>query len=165
MESDRVVQARDSSAEYDLARPQNLMNISSRTSWECTRQTVKRVPISEQKRANLVRSFQGTPWDRLAGRPAGRPRRTAPQATPVATPPVAKETERPSENADERDSCRPSPSRSRHRERTNVIVIQTNGDRRPGAPVTTQPATKPLKLRFQFQTIRWNRQTQLADSP
>ena len=71
-----------------------------------TTRTVKRVPDSEQKRADLVRSLQGTPWDRLAGRPAGRPRKTAPQATPVATPPVAKETERPSEDADERRSAK-----------------------------------------------------------
>ena len=71
-----------------------------------TARTVKRVPNSEQKRAELVRSLQGTPWDRLAGRPAGRPRKTAPQTTPVATPPVAKETERPSEDADERRSAK-----------------------------------------------------------
>ena len=43
-----------------------------------TTRTVKRVPDSEQKRADLMRSLQGTPWDRLAGRPAGRPRKTAP---------------------------------------------------------------------------------------
>ena len=110
-----------------------------------TTRAVKRVPDSEQKCADLVRSLHRTPWDRLAGRPAGRPRKTAPQATPVATPPAAKETERPSEDAGGRrsakaqdlnlpnnSSCHPSPSRSRHRERTEIIVIQTNGDRRWG---------------------------------
>ena len=71
-----------------------------------TTRTVKRVPDSEQKRADLVRSLQGTPWDRLAGRLAGRPRKTAPQATPVATPPVAQETKRPSEDADQRRSAK-----------------------------------------------------------
>ena len=34
-----------------------------------TTKTVKRVPDSEQKRADLVRSLQGIPWDRFAGRP------------------------------------------------------------------------------------------------
>ena len=72
-----------------------------------TTRTVKRVPDSEQKRAELVRSLQGTPWDRLAGRPARRPRKTALQATPFATPPAAKETERPSEDAAERRSAKP----------------------------------------------------------
>ena len=67
-----------------------------------TTNTVKRVPDAEQRRADLVKSLQGTLWDRLAGRPAGRLRQTAPQAPPVATPPVAKETERPSEDAEER---------------------------------------------------------------
>ena len=65
-----------------------------------TTRTVKRVPDSELERADLVRSLQGTPWDRLAGRPAGRPRKT------VGTLPVAKETERPSEDADERCSAK-----------------------------------------------------------
>ena len=45
-----------------------------------------------------MKSLQGTPWDRLAGRPAGRPRKTAPQAPLVPTPPMAEETERPSED-------------------------------------------------------------------
>ena len=71
-----------------------------------TTRTVKRVPDSEQKRADLVRCLQGTPWERLAGRQARRPRKTAPQATPVATPPVAEETERPREDADERRSAK-----------------------------------------------------------
>ena len=55
-----------------------------------TTRTVKRVPDTEQRRADLVKSLQGTPWDRLAGRPAGRPRKTAPDAPLVATPPLAK---------------------------------------------------------------------------
>ena len=42
----------------------------------CTTRTVKRVPDTEQRRADLVKSLQGPPWDRLAGRPAGRPRKT-----------------------------------------------------------------------------------------
>ena len=71
-----------------------------------TTRTGKRVPDTEQKRADLVKGLQGTPWNRLAGRPAGRPRKTDPQATPVATSPVAKETERPSEDADERRSAK-----------------------------------------------------------
>ena len=62
--------------------------------------TVKRVPDTEQKRADLVKGLQGTLWNRLAARPAGKPRKTAPDATGVATPPAAKETERPSEDAD-----------------------------------------------------------------
>ena len=33
----------------------------------------KRVPQSEQRRADFVKTCQGTPWDRLAGRPWGRP--------------------------------------------------------------------------------------------
>ena len=37
-----------------------------------TTRTVKRVPDTEQRRADLVKSLQGTPWDRLAGRPAAR---------------------------------------------------------------------------------------------
>ena len=36
-----------------------------------TPRTVKGVPDSEQKRADLVKSLQGTSWDRLAGRQAG----------------------------------------------------------------------------------------------
>ena len=55
-----------------------------------TTRTVKRVPATEQRRPDLVKSLHGTPWDRLAGRPAGRPRKTAPQAPLVATPPLAK---------------------------------------------------------------------------
>ena len=72
-----------------------------------TTRTVKRVPDSEQKRADLVRSSQGTPWDGLAGRPAGRFRKTAPQATPMCRllqwprKPI-----RPSEDADERRSAK-----------------------------------------------------------
>ena len=50
-----------------------------------TTRTVKRVPDSEQKCADLVRRLQGTPWDRLAGRPEGRPRKTAPEAPSVPT--------------------------------------------------------------------------------
>ena len=67
-----------------------------------TMRTVNRVPETEQRRAYLVKSLQGAPWDRLAGRPAGRPRKTAPPAPSVATPPVAKASERPSEDASER---------------------------------------------------------------
>ena len=88
----------DFSVAYGLARPQNPMNISSLRIQECT-QRVKRVPDTEQRRANLVRSLQGTPWDRLAGRLAGRLRKTLAEAPPVATPPVAKVSERPSEDA------------------------------------------------------------------
>ena len=58
---------------------------------------------AEQQRADLV---QGTPWDRLAGRPAGRLRKTALQAPPVATPLVANASERPSEGASERRSAK-----------------------------------------------------------
>ena len=47
-----------------------------------TTRTVKRVPHTQQRRADLVKSLQGTPRDRLQGRPAGRPRKTAPQAPP-----------------------------------------------------------------------------------
>ena len=71
-----------------------------------TPRTVKRVPDTEQRRADLVKKLQGTPWDRLAGRPAGRPRKTALQAPPVATPPAAKASERPSEDASERRSAK-----------------------------------------------------------
>ena len=72
----------------------------------CTTRTMKRVPYTGQKRADLLKGLQGTPWNRLAGRPAGRPRKTASDATPVATPPVLKETERPSEDADEGRSAK-----------------------------------------------------------
>ena len=68
--------------------------------------TVKRVPNTEQRRADLVKSLQGTLWDRVAGRPAGRPRKTAPQAPTIATPRVAKASERPSEDASERRSAK-----------------------------------------------------------
>ena len=62
------------------------MNILSRTSLGVyTTRTAKQVPDSEQKRADLVRSLQGTPWDRLAGRLAGGPRKTAPEAPSVPT--------------------------------------------------------------------------------
>ena len=71
-----------------------------------TTRTVKRVPDTEQRRADLVKSLQGTPWDRLAGRPAGRPCKTAPQAPPVATRPVAEASGRPSEDASERRSAK-----------------------------------------------------------
>ena len=37
-----------------------------------TTRTVKRVQ-TQSTRAGLVRSLQGIPWDRVAGRPAGRP--------------------------------------------------------------------------------------------
>ena len=63
---------------------------------------VKPVPEAEQRRRDLVKSLQGTPWRRLARRPAGRPRKTAPQAPLVATPPLTKASERPSEDANER---------------------------------------------------------------
>ena len=43
-----------------------------------TTRSVKRVADTEQRRADLVKSCQGTPWDRLAGRSVGRPRKTAP---------------------------------------------------------------------------------------
>ena len=81
----------------------------------CTTRAVKRVPDTEQRRADLVKSLQGTSWDRL-------------QAPPVAKPPSAKESQRPSEDADERRSAKAQDlnpptaplitisSRSRHRE-------------------------------------------------
>ena len=73
-----------------------------------TTRTVKRVPDTEQKRADLVKGLQGTPWNRLAGRPAGRPRKTDPQATLRCDISISKkETERPSEDADERRSAKP----------------------------------------------------------
>ena len=50
-----------------------------------TTRIVKRVPDTQQRRADLVKSLQGTPLDRLAGRLAGRRRKTALQAL-VATP-------------------------------------------------------------------------------
>ena len=79
------------------------MNISLRRTEECTRRrTVKRIPDTEQRRADPVKSCQGTPWDRLAGRPAGRPHKTALQAPPVETPPAATESERPSDDVSER---------------------------------------------------------------
>ena len=142
-----------------------------------TTRTVKRVPDSEQKRADLVRSLQGTPWDRLAGRSAGRPRKKAARATPVATPPVAKETERPSEDADERRSAKAqdlNPPRVPHVIRVPDAADTENEPRsssypdqwRPkmGALVTTQPVTTVLKLQFQPRAIRWNRQTGPADN-
>ena len=66
--------------------------------------TVKRVPETEQRRVDLVKSCQGSLWDWVAMRPAGRPRKAAPQAPPVATPPAATATERPSDDASERCS-------------------------------------------------------------
>ena len=92
----------DLSAGCGLARLWTLMNISLRRK---TR-TVKRGPDTEQRRADLVKSCQGTPWDRLARRPAGRPRKTAHQAPPVATPPAATASEQPSDDADERRSAK-----------------------------------------------------------
>ena len=71
-----------------------------------TTRTVKRVPETEQRRADTVKSCQGAPWDRFAGRLARRPRKTAPQAPPVATPPAATASERPSEDASERRSAK-----------------------------------------------------------
>ena len=59
-----------------------------------TTRTVKRVLHTEQRLGELVNDGQGTPWDRLAGRPAGRPRKSPPQATPVATLPSAEAEER-----------------------------------------------------------------------
>ena len=44
-----------------------------------TTRTTKRVPDAEQRRGDLVNNCQGTPWDRLAGRPAGRPREAPPE--------------------------------------------------------------------------------------
>ena len=44
-----------------------------------TTRTVKRVPDTQQRRADLLKSLQGTPWGRLAGRPAARRRKTNPQ--------------------------------------------------------------------------------------
>ena len=71
-----------------------------------TTRTVTRVPDTEPRRADLVKSLQGTPRDGLAGRPAGRPCKTAPQAPPVATLPVAEASEQPSEDASERCSAK-----------------------------------------------------------
>ena len=68
--------------------------------------TVKRVPETEQRRADLVKSCQGSLWDWVPMRPAGRPRKAAPQAPPVATPPAATATERPSDDASERRSTK-----------------------------------------------------------
>ena len=101
------MQTRDLPVEDGLARPRNQMNISLRQTRECTpRGQLKRVPVSEQKRADLVKSLQGTPWDRLARRPTGRPRKTTPRAPPVPTLPLVKESERPSEDASERRSAK-----------------------------------------------------------
>ena len=67
---------------------------------------MKRVPGTEQRRADLVKSLQGTLVDSLAGRPAGRPGKTAPQALPVATPPEATASEGPNDDASERGSAK-----------------------------------------------------------
>ena len=99
--------------------------------------------IDLQKRADLVRGLQGTPWDRLAGRPVGRPRKTAPQATPVATPPVAKETERSAKAedlnrvpraTDTEKETRSSPSRPMETE-AGGARDNTASDETPQAPV------------------------------
>ena len=96
--SGRVGQTRELSVAHGLAKATD--------TGVCTTRTVKRVPDTEQRRADLVKSLQGTLVDSLAGRPAGRPRKTAPQAPPVATPPVATASERPSEGASERRSAK-----------------------------------------------------------
>ena len=53
-----------------------------------TTRTVKRVPVTDQARTDLVKDLKGTPWDRYVGRPMGRPRKRgkAPQAMPILLP-------------------------------------------------------------------------------
>ena len=105
-ESGRDEQMRDLSVEYGFGKTtESDEQLFANELGVCTTRTVKRVPYTEQKRADLVKDLQGTPWDRLAGRPAGRPRKTTPQAPSVPTPPLAKESERPSEDASERRSA------------------------------------------------------------
>ena len=128
-----------------------------------TTRTVKRVPDTEQKRADLVKVLQGTPRNRLAGRAPGRPCKTAPDATPVATPPVAKETERPSEDADERRSTKAedfSPPAVPHVIR---VLRATDTENEPSSPwrpkmgalETTQPATvRRSDRQLQLRAVR-----------
>ena len=128
-----------------------------------TTRTVRRVPDTEQKRADLVKGLQGTPRNWLAGRAAGRPCKTAPDATPVATPPVAKETERPSEDADERRSTKAedfSPPAVPHVIRVLRAKDNENEPSSPwrpkmGALETTQPATvRRSDRQLQLRAVR-----------
>ena len=111
-----------------------------------TTRTVRRVPDTEQKRVRLGERFARNSVEQACRTPSGRTSQNRfLKRAPVATPPAAEETERPSEDADEcrsakaQDlnppavpSCHPSSSRSRHRERTEHIVIQNHGDQRWG---------------------------------
>ena len=142
-----------------------------------TTRTRKRVPDSGQKRADLVRSLQGTPWDRLAGRPAGTPRKTAPQAPSVPTPPMAKESDRPSEDASERRSAKAQdlnpptiPHVIRVPRATDTENEPSSSSSRPmetedgGARDNTASDKKALKLQFQLRILRKNRQIGGADN-
>ena len=143
-----------------------------------TTRTVKRVPDTEQKRADLVKGLQGTPWNRLAGRPAGRPRKTDPQATPVATSPVAKR--KPNVRVKMRTSA---AVRSRKTSilqslmSSEFLVQQTprtnRAHRRPdpqrpkmGALEATQPATTEHRSdrQLQLRADRWNKQIRVTDT-
>ena len=105
------------------------MNILSRTSLGVyTTRTLKRVPDSEQKRADLVRR---TPWDVWK---ADRARQLLKHPLSRLVP-MAKESDGPSENAGLRRSAKAqdlNPQQflisSESREPTELIVIQTNGD-------------------------------------
>ena len=66
-----------------------------------TTRKVKRDPDSSQRRGDLVKKFQGTPWDRLAGKPVARPRKAPPQATPVVRPPTIVQSLKPSDESSE----------------------------------------------------------------
>ena len=71
-----------------------------------TTRIVKRVPDTEQRRADLAKSLQGSPWDRLPGRPAGRPRKTVLPSTARCDTSSCQASERPSEDASERSSAK-----------------------------------------------------------
>ena len=139
-------------------------------------ESVNRVPDTEQKRADLVKGLQGTPWNRLAGRPAARPRETAPQETAVATPPVAKETVRPSEDADERRSAKaqdlilpavpcvirvPRAADTENEPTTSSSTLPETED--GGALEPTQPATTVRRSDRQLQLPEWRTQRDVSE--
>ena len=67
-----------------------------------TARTVKRVPDTEQKRADLVKSLQGTRWDRT---PGGKTSQDSSSGNARCDTSIG-QSERPSEDADERRSAK-----------------------------------------------------------